>query len=115
LNEARNEPSTEARSAELRQDILKRTKQRLKITKQYTVIIYIQNLPVSLMLFVQELMRSLIRDQAENTRIALEYVQVGANKAALDALCKEKDEQFQKALAEFNEGETIGPRSMSHA
>lgn len=67
------------------------------------------------MLFVQELMRSLIRDQAENTRIALEYVQVGANKAALDALCKEKDEEFQKALAEFNEGEMIGSSSMAHA
>lgn len=49
-------------------------------------------------------MRSLIRDQAESTRVALEFVQVGANKAALDALCKEKDEEFQKALAEFDEG-----------
>jgi hypothetical protein len=50
-------------------------------------------------------MRSLIRDQEANTRVALEFVQVGANKAALDALCKEKDEEFQKALAEFNDGE----------
>jgi len=57
-------------------------------------------------------MRSLIRDQAENTRVALEYVQVGANKAALEALCKEKDDEFQKALAEFNEGEITAPRGL---
>lgn len=52
-------------------------------------------------------MRSLIRDQAENTRVALEFVQVGANKAALDAMCKEKDEEFQKALADLEEGNAI--------
>lgn len=49
-------------------------------------------------------MRSLIRDQAENTRVALEYAQVGANKTALENLCQEKGDEFQKALAEFNEG-----------
>jgi hypothetical protein len=54
-------------------------------------------------------MRSLIRDQAENTRVALEYVQVGANKAALDAMCKEKDEEFQKALADLDEGKAVSP------
>jgi hypothetical protein len=37
LNEARNEPSTQAKSTQLRQEILKLTKQRLKIAKQYTV------------------------------------------------------------------------------
>ena len=56
-------------------------------------------------------MRSLIRDQAENTRVALEFVQVGANKVALDALCKEKDEEFQKALAAFDEGNVFFPVS----
>lgn len=49
-------------------------------------------------------MRSLIRDQAEATRVVLEWAQVGANKAALDSLCKAEDEEYQKALLEFNEG-----------
>lgn len=52
-------------------------------------------------------MRSLIRDQADNTRVALEYAQVGANKTALENLCQEKGDEFQKALAEFNEGKFI--------
>jgi hypothetical protein len=87
LLDAQNEPSVEAKTAQLRLEILKLTKQRLKIAKQYT-----------------ELMRSLIRDQAESTRVSLEHAQVGANKTALHNLCQEKDDEFQKALAEFNEG-----------
>jgi hypothetical protein len=58
-------------------------------------------------------MRSLIRDQAENTRVALEFVQVGANKAALEALCQEKDDQFQKALSDFDEGKIMPLRAMT--
>jgi len=57
-------------------------------------------------------MRSLIREQAENTRVALEFVQVAANKAALDALCKEKDEEFQKALAALQDGKITHPRGL---
>jgi hypothetical protein len=37
LAEARNAPSTEEKSAELRKEILRLTKLRLKIAKQYTV------------------------------------------------------------------------------
>lgn len=49
-------------------------------------------------------MRSLIRDQAEATRVGLEWAQISANKAALENLCKVKDEEYNKALAEFDEG-----------
>jgi hypothetical protein len=52
-------------------------------------------------------MRSLVRGQADNTQVLLELVQVSANQAALEAFYKEKDEQFQKALAELNEGKII--------
>jgi hypothetical protein len=40
----------------------------------------------------------------EATRSGLEFLQVGANKNALEALCQEKDEKYQRALAEFEEG-----------
>jgi structural maintenance of chromosomes protein 5 len=50
------------------------------------------------------LARAIISEQTENTRTGLEYVQVGANKAALKDLCERKDEKYQSALAEFNKG-----------
>jgi hypothetical protein len=111
LLDAQNEPSAEAKTARLRQEILKLTRQRLKIAKQYTVCVNPRPRCNDVDYVSQELMRSLIRDQAENTRVALEYAQVGANKIALDNLCKEKNEDFQKALAEFDQG-MIVPHSM---
>lgn len=49
-------------------------------------------------------MRSVIRDQADMTRVSLEFVQVGANKVALETLCKESDAEANKALLEFEAG-----------
>lgn len=40
LSDAQTEPSIEAKTAQLRQDILKLTKQRLKIAKHYTVYLF---------------------------------------------------------------------------
>jgi hypothetical protein len=40
----------------------------------------------------------------EGTRIGLQFLQVGANKLALEELCKKKDEKYNAALAEFNKG-----------
>jgi len=45
-----------------------------------------------------------IAEQTENTLIGLQFVQVGANKAALKDLCDKKDEKYQSALAEFHKG-----------
>lgn len=49
-------------------------------------------------------MRSLIGDQAQATRLALEVLQIGANKVALETLCKEKDTEYEKAMIEFHDG-----------
>jgi hypothetical protein len=40
LSDAQNEPSIEAKTAQLRQEILTSTKKRLKIAKQYTVYLF---------------------------------------------------------------------------
>jgi hypothetical protein len=53
------------------------------------------------------LIRAAIADQVEATRSGLEFLQVSANKNALEALCQEKDEKYQRALAEFEEGPSI--------
>ena len=49
-------------------------------------------------------MRSLIGDQAQATRLALDVLQIGANKVALEALCKAKDTEYEKAMVEFHDG-----------
>src|ERR1700691_5018251 len=40
LSEAQNEPSTKAKTAKLKQEILRLTKQHLKVAKQYTVSVF---------------------------------------------------------------------------
>lgn len=50
-------------------------------------------------------MRGIINDQSEMTRITLEHAQVGANKAALDALLKERDVESNAANAAYEAGE----------
>lgn len=44
-------------------------------------------------------MRSAIQEQELATRAGLEFLQVAANKAALEALCKEQKEQIQEVEA----------------
>jgi hypothetical protein len=41
----------------------------------------------------------------ENTRVGIKYLQVGANKAVLEALSQEQDTEYRDALAEFKRGE----------
>jgi structural maintenance of chromosomes protein 5 len=48
--------------------------------------------------------RQAIKEQEESTRISLAYIQIGANKAALDEIIKRKDEKYQQALADFDKG-----------
>lgn len=54
--------------------------------------------------YVQKHIRATIKEQEEATRIGLQWLQVGANKAALEVMCRQQDEEYQQALAEFNEG-----------
>lgn len=46
----------------------------------------------------------MISEQKEATKNGLKFVQVGANKTALQELCNRKDEKYQTALTEFTEG-----------
>lgn len=52
----------------------------------------------------QQLIVAAVADQAAATRSGLEFIQVGANKTALEVLCEQKDTAYQRALAEFEEG-----------
>jgi structural maintenance of chromosomes protein 5 len=54
---------------------------------------------------LQELVRGSIKDQEDTTRIGIKYLQIGANKAALEDLAQEKDAEYTEALAEFGKGE----------
>jgi len=40
----------------------------------------------------------------EATCLGLQFLQIGANKLALEELCEKKDEKYNAALAEFNKG-----------
>lgn len=44
-------------------------------------------------------MRAAIQEQEQATRAGLEYLQVAANKAALELLCKEQKDQLAEADA----------------
>ncbi|KAG2359387.1 P-loop containing nucleoside triphosphate hydrolase protein, partial [Suillus spraguei] len=86
LRDLENAPSVEDERAKLKKRLFEISKKRVRIVKEYT-----------------QLIRAAITDQAEATRSGLEFLQVGANKNALEALCQEKDEKYQRALAEFEE------------
>lgn len=45
----------------------------------------------------QALMRAAIQEQEQATRAGLEYLQVAANKAALELMCKEQKDQLAEA------------------
>ncbi|KAJ6604030.1 hypothetical protein B0H10DRAFT_2229461 [Mycena sp. CBHHK59/15] len=49
-----------------------------------------------------EVSHAVITEQTKGTRLALQYLQVGAKKVALKELCDKKDERYNVALAEFN-------------
>ena len=45
-----------------------------------------------------------MREQKEATRLGLQAAQIASNKAALEALVKEKEEEVAKAKADFQDG-----------
>jgi chromosome segregation ATPase len=90
LKDLENAPSVEDERAKLKKKLFEISKKRVRIVKEYT-----------------QLIRAAIGDQVEATRSGLEFLQVGANKNALEALCQEKDEKYQRALAEFEEADQI--------
>ncbi|KAI6135219.1 hypothetical protein EV401DRAFT_888861 [Pisolithus croceorrhizus] len=88
LMELENAPSVDDERARLKQELLDISQKRVKVAKDYT-----------------QLIRALIVDQSAATRSGIEFLQVGANRSALEALCQEKDERYQRALAEFEEAD----------
>ncbi|KAF9226823.1 P-loop containing nucleoside triphosphate hydrolase protein [Gyrodon lividus] len=90
LKELENEPSADEERARLKKKLLDLSKKRVKIAKAYIQLIH-----------------AAIADQTAATRSGLEFLQVGANKSALEALCQQKDERYQRALAEFEEADQI--------
>ncbi|KAI6034873.1 hypothetical protein F5J12DRAFT_2067 [Pisolithus orientalis] len=90
LVELENAPPVDDERARLKQGLLDISQKRVKVAKDYT-----------------QLIRSLIVDQIAATRSGIEFLQVGANRNALEALCQEKDERYQRALAEFDEADKI--------
>ncbi|KAF8165900.1 P-loop containing nucleoside triphosphate hydrolase protein [Crassisporium funariophilum] len=86
LTDLRNKPSAEHERVDLKRKLLKITKKRVQHAKEYT-----------------DLVHAIVAEQTEYTRTALKYLQIGANKGALQALCNKKDERYQTTLAEFQE------------
>jgi len=46
---------------------------------------------------------SIVAEQTQCTLVGLQYLQIGANRLALQELCKRKDDKYENALVEFNE------------
>ncbi|KAI6040437.1 hypothetical protein EDC04DRAFT_1511156 [Pisolithus marmoratus] len=90
LAQLENAPPVDDERARLKQKLLDISQKRVKVAKDYT-----------------QLIRALIVDQIAATRSGIEFLQVGANRNALDALCQEKDERYQRALAEFEQADKI--------
>ncbi|KAH7887410.1 hypothetical protein F5I97DRAFT_1925860 [Phlebopus sp. FC_14] len=90
LQELENAPPVDEERARLKNKLLNLCKKRVRIVKEYT-----------------QLIRAAISDQNAATRSGIEFLQVGANRNALEALCQQKDERYQRALAEFEEADRV--------
>ncbi|KAN0097138.1 P-loop containing nucleoside triphosphate hydrolase protein [Tylopilus felleus] len=86
LKELESAPSADEERTRLRKKLLDLSRKRVQISHQYTQLIV-----------------AAVADQVAATRSGLEFLQVGANKTALDVLCQQKDAGYQRALAEFEE------------
>ncbi|KAG6373746.1 hypothetical protein JVT61DRAFT_5888 [Boletus reticuloceps] len=90
FKELENAPSADEERSRLRRMLLGSSRKRVKISLEYT-----------------QLINAAVADQVAATRSGLEFLQVGANKNALDTLCQQKDAGYQRALAEFEEANRI--------
>ncbi|KAL1748730.1 hypothetical protein HDZ31DRAFT_28723 [Schizophyllum fasciatum] len=86
LHKAKNERSVEDKRADLKRKMLQLGTRRIKLTKE-----------------IIDLARTIRDEQTKNTNTGLKHLQIAANKDYLERLCKEKDEKYNKALAEFSE------------
>ncbi|KZT29504.1 P-loop containing nucleoside triphosphate hydrolase protein [Neolentinus lepideus HHB14362 ss-1] len=84
LEMERNKPSVKDRRADLNRKTLINCQKRAKLARDYN-----------------DLARAVIAEQAEATRIGLQYLQIGANAKALEKLVKQHDEEFQTTYEEY--------------
>ncbi|KAH9854875.1 P-loop containing nucleoside triphosphate hydrolase protein [Lenzites betulinus] len=82
LDKLKNVKPVDVERNALKQELLTLASKRISIVRAYVA-----------------LMRSAIEEQEAATRAGLEYLQVAANKAALEALCKEQKEHIQEVEA----------------
>ncbi|KIK65311.1 hypothetical protein GYMLUDRAFT_38753 [Collybiopsis luxurians FD-317 M1] len=85
LKQKKNAPSADQERTEIRKQLVNIAKKRVKIVKDYMA-----------------LAKKVVIEQQETTRIGLEFLQLSANKSALEELCKKKDDKYNQALAEFS-------------
>ncbi|KAI8989879.1 P-loop containing nucleoside triphosphate hydrolase protein [Trametes punicea] len=82
LEKLQNAKPVDVERNQLKQQLLTLAHKRVAMVKEYV-----------------GLMRSAIKEQEKATRAGLEYVQVCANKSALEALCREQKEEIQEVEA----------------
>ncbi|KAJ7773680.1 hypothetical protein DFH07DRAFT_801525 [Mycena maculata] len=89
LAAAQNQGDAVQRSARYRAGIMAITKRRVKLVSEAV-----------------DLGRDVIDEQVKATSLGLQFLQIGAKKAALKELCDRKDAKYKAALAEFNNIDT---------
>ncbi|KAJ3504973.1 hypothetical protein NLJ89_g7660 [Agrocybe chaxingu] len=81
----RKAPSAEQKQKKLQKQLISNAEQRMEFAKDYTILIH-----------------NIIHEQQRCTLVGLKYLQIAANKTALQELCDRKDEKYQTALKEYN-------------
>ncbi|KAJ3780522.1 hypothetical protein GGU10DRAFT_391209 [Lentinula aff. detonsa] len=84
LRQKRAAPSAVQERADIRVELVNVARRRVKIVKDYLAVV-----------------KQIAAEQQETTRIGLEFVQISANRTALEQLCKKKDEKYNRAMDEF--------------
>ncbi|KZT02149.1 P-loop containing nucleoside triphosphate hydrolase protein [Laetiporus sulphureus 93-53] len=86
LQQLHVQPPVDKQRAQLKTELVSLARQRASIVKDYV-----------------KLVKAAIREQEEATRLGLQQAQLAANKQYLEDLYKEKEEEQQRALAEYQE------------
>lgn len=104
LVELRNRPSLEQKKVEMRKRLLHLSKKRIQHAKEFTVC-QVHGVQAGFLFHIrsQDLVHSIVAEQTQCTIIGLQYLQIGANRVALQELCKRKDDKYENALVEYNE------------
>ncbi|KAF9528049.1 P-loop containing nucleoside triphosphate hydrolase protein [Crepidotus variabilis] len=86
-------PSAESQRTQFKTKLIANNKKRMEFAKQYTNLVHL-----------------IIHEQQECTRFGIHYLQVAANRHALQALCDRKDVKHQNAVREYTEANELFQR-----